>query len=71
MEPAKQPTMREIILRRKNEDTEGDKYQYFVSCENGVEMVTPIKAQATILKEGQEVQVVNKDWKAIKINHGR
>lgn len=56
---------RKIILRRKNEDTEGDKYQYFVSCTKGVEVVTPFKNAATILNEGEELQVVNMDWKAM------
>ena len=57
--------LRKIILRRKNEDTEGDKYEYFLSCKNGIEMVTPFKDKATILNEGEELKVVNKDWKAM------
>lgn len=28
-------------------------------------MVTPFKDKATILNEGEELQVVNKDWKAL------
>lgn len=56
---------RKIILRRLNEDTEGDKYEYFLSCKKGIEMVTPFKDKATILNEGEELEVVNTDWKAM------
>jgi len=56
---------RKIILRRLNEDTEGDKYEYFLSCSQGIEMVTPFKNKAKILNEGEELQVVNSDWKAM------
>ena len=54
-----------IILRRKNEDTEGDKYQYFVSC-GSVEITTPFKNKATIFNEGIEVRVLSNNWIAIK-----
>jgi len=57
---------KKIILRRKTEDSEGDKYEYFVSCKNGIEVTTPFKDKATVIIEGSEVQVSNKDWRAIR-----
>ncbi len=57
-----------IILRRKNDDSEGDKYQYFRDYVNGVELTTPFKEMAKIITEGDEITLISKDWKAIKVN---
>jgi hypothetical protein len=62
--------MKKIILRRKNDDTEGDKYKYFVSCsDDGIEITTPFKDNATILHEGDPIKVVSRDWVEIEIDH--
>jgi len=56
-----------IILRIKNKDKEGDKYQYFRGCtDSGIEITTPFKREAKVINEGEEIKVVSKDWKAIK-----
>lgn len=59
--------MKKYILRRKNEDTEGDKYSYLISCNNVVEVTTPFKDKATVYSEHFTVNVVSKDWKFIKV----
>ena len=55
---------RKIILRRKNEDKEDDKYEYFISC-GSCEVTTSFKDKATILNEGEEIKVMSKDWKVM------
>ena len=59
--------MRTFVLRRPNEDSEGSKYHYFVSCNNGVEIVTQTKETATVFIEGQEIKVGSNDWKPVLV----
>lgn len=60
---------RKIILKRKTNDSESDKYQYFISCINGVELVTPFKDKATVLNEGEEIKVLSNDWRPVLVRN--
>jgi hypothetical protein len=63
--------MKELfILRRKNEDTEYDKYSYFIKTTlTGLELTTPFKYKATRFKEGHSIDVVSKDWKPVIVKN--
>ena len=60
--------MKKYILRRKSKDTEGDKYVYLISCNNGIEIITPFKDRATVYSDHFTVNVVSNDWKFIKVS---
>jgi hypothetical protein len=57
--------MKKYILKRRNDDSEGDKWQYWVSCNNGIEMTTPFRDKATIVTG--TVSVVSDNWKHIRL----
>ena len=54
------------ILRRKTNDSESDKYQYYISCEDGVQLTTPFKEKATQFNGNETIQATDKDWEFIR-----
>ncbi len=60
--------MKYYILRRKNSDSEGDKYSYHINTTKGVELTTPFKDKATIYSDHMQVNVLTaSEWEFIQI----
>ena len=64
--------MTKIILRRLTNDSERDKYEYLISCtKQGIEITTPLKDNATVFNNGEDVRVTSKDWQAVRYTKKR
>ena len=59
--------IKNIILRRRTNDPEKDRYEFFLSYKNGVELTTPFKLRATVFKENDKIEVLSKDWKPVQV----
>lgn len=55
------------ILRRLSKDSEGSKYQYFVNCVNGLDIIAFDRNKAKIVLIDDIITVSGKDWKFIKV----
>lgn len=57
---------KKYILRRKNKDSERDKYAYFKALGKGCDVTTPFKDQAKVFNESDEVTVYTEGWEFIR-----
>jgi hypothetical protein len=58
-----------FVLRRKNKDSEGDKFEYLQRCtKSGIEIVTPFISAAGLFDDKEEyVGVISYDWERFDI----
>ena len=57
-----------FILRRKTDDSESDRYTYWVKTTmTGLELTTPFRYNASRVKEDEPIDVVSKNWDFIQV----
>ena len=60
--------MKTFILRQKSDNTEDDRYYYWVKTTmTGLELTTRFRENATRVKENEPIDVCSKNWEFISI----
>lgn len=57
-----------IILKCTEKDSESGSSYWVSTTEQGIEITTPFKSKATVIKEGTEIRVAGNWWEAVRTN---
>ena len=57
-----------IILKCIEKDSESSSSYWVSTTDQGIEITTPFKNKATVIKQGEEIKVAGNWWEAVRTN---